>query len=191
MFLLFDNLTATIIGGTIILVISAISLGIQQASTERAVVHAAKQGLLTIAEFMERDIHTAGSGLNTGEQAITGAGEDWIEIQYRLEEDNPQPLRIRYEAVPVDTLISPADTLVLYELQRKENGVITGRSLPYIAYVSFALLDENEQEVGSPSGAVMIRVRLSMALPFDSHEDAYIRRLYWGTTFRPLALRDR
>ncbi len=189
MFLLFDNLTATVIGGTIILVISAISLGIQKHSTERVVIHAAKQGLLTTAEMLERDLHTAGSDLKEGEDMITGVGDDWIEVQYRLDPADPQPVKVKYQAVLSDTLVSGTDSVVVYTLKRYVDGVEMGSSPPYLSYVSFTLLDDNEQPVVQPANATMIRVRLRMALPFGWQHQAYIRNLYWGTTFRPLALR--
>jgi len=186
MHLLFDNLTANIIGGTLILVMIAINIGIQKMGIERAVVHTAKEGLLSMAEIIEQDMYLMGQDLKSGEEPIISQTNTSIELQYRKNPADVSPTVIKYERVFADSIITEQDTLLVYKLVRKENGVDSGESLPYLTFVNFRLLDDNNNIVGS-SDAKKVRVRLGMALPFR-FTDGTVRELYWGSTFRPIVL---
>lgn len=197
MFLIFDNLSATLIGIAVLLLLVIMQQRVQRVSAEQVMMYAANQNILDFGKWVEEDMVNVGWGVSSGNGISGIAQNDTIPSltrQFtfdRKPNDTTAVTTVQYQVIPVTTAgqqvfmeINGTD-VPLWQVQRLVAGVVTGESAPYVTHFSILLENDRGQNVFAVSDAEQISIEVAMAMPYG--EDAYIPETHWGTTFGLLA----
>ncbi len=197
MFLIFDNLSATLIGIAVLLLLVVMQQRVQRVSAEQVMMYAANQNILDFGKWVEEDMVNVGWGVTTGNGISGIAQNDTIPTltrQFtfdRKPNDTTAVATVQYLVIPVTasglqvfTAINGTD-VPLWQVQRIVNGAVTGESAPYVTHFNILLENDRGQNVFAVADAEQISIEVAMAMPYG--EDAYIPETHWGTTFGLLA----
>ena len=198
MFLIFDNLSATLIGIAVLLLLIIMQQRVQRVSAEQVMMYAANQNILDFGKWIEEDMVNVGWGVTVGNGISGIAQNDTIPtltrqfVFDRKPNDSTAVETVQYQVIPV-TLTSGMQVFTeingtdvpLWQVQRIVGGVVTGESAPYVTHFSILLEDDLGQGVFALADAEQISIEVAMAMPYG--EDAYIPETHWGTTFGLLA----
>ncbi len=197
MFLIFDNLSATLIGIAVLLLLVVMQQRVQRVSAEQVMMYAANQNILDFGKWVEEDMVNVGWGVTTGNGISGIAQNDTIPTltrQFtfdRKPNDTTAVATVQYLVIPVTasglqvfTAINGTD-VPLWQVQRIVNGAVTGESAPYVTHFNILLENDLGQNVFAVADAEQISIEVAMAMPYG--EDAYIPETHWGTTFGLLA----
>ncbi|MEM8485116.1 MAG: hypothetical protein AAF564_06180 [Bacteroidota bacterium] len=197
MFLIFDNLSATLIGIAVLLLLVIMQQRVQRVSAEQVMMYAANQNILDFGKWVEEDMVNVGWGVTTGNGISGIAQNDTIPTltrQFtfdRKQSDTTGVATVQYQVIPVTTSgqqvfmeINGTD-VPLWQVQRLVGGTVTGESAPYVTHFNILLENDRGQNVFAVADAEQISIEVAMAMPYG--EDAYIPETHWGTTFGLLA----
>ncbi len=205
MHFIFDKMTATIVGGIVLMMLFMLQTRIQSNTIESTIMYAAKKQTLSFAETLERDFANAGylsvpgdeailahSNKNDGTTSLTDTLEFWGADAAGLR------TRVRYTLVPVDTVSIQGVKEQLYRVERFEHDgfgwTSTGASMPSITEFRVDLLDSANNGVVDRRDARKLRVRFENAVVGqrmqgdDRLTPIYLRKLRWGITLSPRGL---
>jgi hypothetical protein len=191
---LLDNVSAATILLVMIVLLVVMQERAQRTSIERSAMYAAKKQTLEYADLLTRELSLLGA-----------TGDDAQRIDTVFVDANGNTERFRFwtsnaagNAVQVEYVLEMADTMALndttsvpvYEVQRFENGVHRGGSMPTLDSFELELLDRCGDPVGTNYGAArQVRIQFSSVLPYGHPTTYYLPRTYWATTLRPPSLR--
>lgn len=197
MFLIFDNLSATLIGIAVLLLLVIMQQRVQRVSAEQVMMYAANQNILDFGKWVEEDMVNVGWGVSSGNGISGIAQNDTIPSltrQFtfdRKPNDTTAVATVQYQVIPVTTAgqqvfmeINGTD-VPLWQVQRLVGGTVTGESAPYVTHFNILLENDLGQNVFAVADAEQISIEVAMAMPYG--EDAYIPETHWGTTFGLLA----
>lgn len=193
----FDNITATLIGGIVMLMLVTMQMRMRQVNIEQTLLYNAKGQALSLGDWLQQDMGNAGGGVPIDEQfiedyEIDAATENTKRFSFRrkLQETDPTATLITYELIDGDTTVVEGDTLQLYQLQRCEGTTtcpagstsVNGQSPSRLTYFRIDLLDENGGAwTAGTSNAYYLRVRFSVTSM--STRRHHMHKAYWGTVF--------
>jgi len=181
---IFDNLTASVIGMSIFLILASIQVEAMQVNTARTARNVMKGHAQELATWMEEDLAEMGKNMSAGQAAFEAPQDStqWHTIQFTFKQDSLQGgsrvrVKTRYELEQTGTRDVDGTTTPLYEVRRSQkigSGAwqSRGRSTPNLEYFEVNLLGENGTPVPSPvantSEVESIRVRYSVVAPFQN-----------------------
>jgi hypothetical protein len=192
---LLDNLTASVIAGTVILILGSI----QMRATNQRVAHQSQQTMQNRARelttWLERDLARVGENMTGDEEAIEppkpfyqnpdDGTQEWVTEEFVFERDSIESGTLRrvetkYLIDSVDTREIDGEEKSVYQLTRKwriddGNGNWSdweeeGGSAAGLEYFEVDLLDRNALPTDSLDEVKSIRVRFSVAAPFQNEE---------------------
>ena len=197
MFLVFDNLTAAIVGSVVFLIVLSVNVRMAEMNVDEISNYVAKRYGTDLAEWMEEDLLRLGEGLEN-EEDITF--EDPVESAdkmmtksftfYRDSVGTGGPLAIRYElkfAAKGEVQGEPVNLFRVqrYERVHGESWKYTGGAVPLISYFKIDMLDQNAYPVSKPKKnrhkVRNTRVRFTIVTPFQTSRTA-IRKVHYGST---------
>ena len=206
MYLIFDRLSATVVGGVVILMLFTIQTRIQSNTVESTIMYGAKKQTLNFAEVLERDLSNAGylsvpgdagilshSNVTSGTKVLTDSLEFWGS------DKTGNRTRVRYLLQPtIVTRIDGEDTQ-LYRMDRYELIAGTwkpsGASMSTLSDFRIDLLDSGNNGVINRVDARRLRVRFENAVVSQrmidgdgSDRGLYLNKLRWGITLSPKGL---
>lgn len=194
---LFDNLTASVIAGTVLLILASMQMRATQqrvAQTSQDIVQR-QAGQLTT--WLEEDLGQIGKNMSDDETAFEApvhSDEEWLTEEFVFEHEEfdstgaVDTVRVRYlvESTGASREIytgGTTETIELYQLTREKKVVgetgwqAKGGSGPALEYFDVDLLDRNAEPVSNPvsnEGAVRsVRVRFSLVAPYQNEELAF------------------
>ncbi len=196
MFFIYDNIAATLVAFSVMLVLLVMQQRMRDASIERVGVYAAKTQSIEFGDWLQQDLANIGLGVSAGtpvtgltdHATIPGMTQSFSYLK-KIAVSDPSPSTITYQLNPVfepdgvTPKIIDIDTLAvpLFEVRRLVNGVEEGKSPPYLTYFRVELLDDTGVDVGGVLPlADQVRVTFSMGVPLV--ERTYLRETHWGTT---------
>ncbi|PSQ72000.1 MAG: hypothetical protein BRD31_02090 [Bacteroidetes bacterium QH_2_64_26] len=188
---LFDNLTATVIAMTVLLILASMQMRAtrqQVAQTSQNIVQR-QAGQLTT--WLEEDLGRIGKNMSDDEVAFEKLEDSdqqkWIteEFVFEHEETDGTVVRVRYlvESTGSSREIDMGGTtksVELYQLTREKkvvgetNWQVKGGSIPALEYFDVDLLDRNAEPVSdpfsNPDDVRSVRVRFSLVAPYQNEE---------------------
>ncbi len=206
MYFIFDNLTASIVGGIVLMMLFGIQSRIQSNTVESTIMYAAKNQTLQFAELLERDLSNAGYLSTPGDQAIlrhatrNTSGEITTDtLEFWGSDGSGLRTRVRYVLEKTKTATIDGEFVQLYQVNRYENNMLAwktaGASLPTLTEFRIDLLDSANNGVVSIADARKIRVRFEAAVvggrlkdTGGNSESTFLRTLRWGVTLSPKGL---
>lgn len=199
MFLIFDNLSATLIGIAVVFMLMIMQQRVQRVSTEQVMMYAANQNIVDFGDWMEDDMVNIGDGVISGNGITSIIQNDTIPeltrvftFQKIITPGSTVDSTVQYIVVPalnsggqqVFTQIDSTD-VPLWSVQRIVDGAVTGESAPYVTHFKIELEDDLGVVVANINDAKQVSIQVAMGMPFG--EGAYIPETHWGTTFGLLA----
>lgn len=123
MYFIYDNLTATLVGGTVILVLMAMQMNIVQMNVQQTVTYMTKKYSLDFADWLEDDLLAIGENLDPDDpkcDANPNAWGCWIIKNPDVEDGLTMRFVFAFDSVRYDRGTHMTDTLhviVKYELE--------------------------------------------------------------------------
>lgn len=206
MYFIFDNLTASIVGGIVLMMLFGIQSRIQSNTVESTIMYAAKNQTLQFAELLERDLSNAGYLSTPGDQSIlrhatrnSGGTVTTDTLEFWGSDGNGLRTRVRYVLDKTSSATIDGETVQLYQVNRYENNIIgwknAGASLPTLTEFRIDLLDSANNGVVDIADARKMRVRFEAAVvggrlkdTGGNTESTFLRTLRWGVTLSPKGL---
>ncbi len=203
MIVIFDKLTASIVGAVLFVMIFTLQIRVQSNSVEDTLFYQAKKHTLSFAETLERDLANAGYRTTPGEDvllALTNTQHDSTDVTTLFEfwgiAADGSRARIRYTTTETDTVLVAQGAVPAFQVRRFENTgagwTDAGASAPTLVAFEIAPLDENGLDA-TFGNARKLRVNMSNAVGsnFMAREGAATRvahQLRWGVTLAPVGL---
>lgn len=192
MLTLFDNITAIMIGGVILLILMSMQHQAQTMAVERSVTYVAKQNALEFGTWMQEDIANIGAGMTFGSGVMedierSGGMTTRFRFQRKLDPTDVNPQWVEYRAVPVDTVVIGqhqfTKQVVFHRMERRVDGNATesGSSMGIITDFDVELLDIGGRVTNDRSAARQLRVSFASAFNFRDSQK-YLRENHWSTT---------
>jgi hypothetical protein len=188
MTILLDNITATIVAMSVLVTVLVMQHRAQDAGVQRSVTYQAKKQTLELGSWLQDDLANVGAGVSFGAISVVDRNENAdglttsFEFRRKLEEDDASAVNIRYALVETEAISVGGEEVQLYQLERRVDGTVVGKSPDTITDFSIEMLDAGGQYTDAPSDARQLRVQLSSALPFSDQKLTYLRETHWGTT---------
>lgn len=189
MFFVLDNLSSTIVFGTIALVVATTQLRVQQTNIEQTVAHVSKVQALDFADTIEREFKLMGVGMGHRNQMITGLANDsdgnTTSFTFQWYDDkNNKELTIEYRLVPGDTVMVGGTPTPLLKVQRYEDGHPRGGSPPTLTRWNVTLLNDGGSSA-SITEATLVRVAFANLMAIGDAARYTIPETNWAVTLRP------
>jgi Tfp pilus assembly protein PilE len=198
---LYDNLTATVIAMTVVLILAAIQVRATQQNVAQTSRHIVKSQAQTLASWMEDDLEQLGENMTADGIAFDAPQKEdsewapggWITREFSFYRDSSDVrLETRYEIDSTGTQTVDGETRTLYELKRYHEGFQDGESSPTLGYFDVDMLDRNADVIANPAtnrdSVRSIRVQFSVVAPYQNREMS-IRVVHFGSVVvrNPLA----
>lgn len=199
MFALFDQISATMVHGSVVLIILATLALSRDANVDSLRAYAGRVHMMDLVEVIDRDLRNVGTNVADGDAALVSYQWDDEVRTFTFagvaDTTTANPVQIRYSLVEADSIESDASGemrwVTLYELERSINSgsgfELTGGSLPVITDMSIVLRDDNENVLTCGLNATRsIEVGISMISSLG--ENSAVKRVNWQSRFEPLNL---
>ena len=190
---LLDHIAATLVIGSLVLVLATLQFRAQHASVEQTAMYTAKKQTLEFADFLTRELSNIGMEMPEDQRLEKHSSNAYgltDTLRFWRKDLAGDVLKIEYVLVPADTIVYHDTTAVLYEMRRYQNDVLSGRSMPTLRSFNIDLFDDSGVAVSDSllGQARQMRIRITTALPYGDPSRFYLPEIHWGTTLRPQGL---
>jgi hypothetical protein len=186
---LFDNLTATVIAMTVLLILASMQMRATQQRVAQTSQNIIRDQAGQLTTWLEEDLGQIGKNMNDDETAFeepVNSGQKWIteKFVFEHEETDGTVVRVRYlvESTGSSREIDMGGTtksVELYQLTREKKvggggWQAKGGSIPALEYFDVDLLDRNADTLSAPvaheDSVRSVRVRFSLVAPYRNKE---------------------
>ncbi|NBB87091.1 MAG: hypothetical protein GVY12_12865 [Bacteroidetes bacterium] len=207
MIFLYDNLTATVIGAMVLLIVLASTQRLNEVMVERTATYTVKSQAQQMATWLEDDLLFMGRNMSRDELAITALDTNAVGIttdftfvydslQVVVDDIDTLQVQVRYELAEVGTRTlgkgtSSERVLPVYAMQRyrtvgAEPEQRDGQSNDLLSYLRIDLLDRDTKPIEDPFAVDPrdvrnTRLRFAMVTPYES-DRTFLREVYYGST---------
>ncbi len=185
---LFDNIVATIVGATVLLMMVATHHRNQLASAEATSYYMLQQQVLDFTSSLQRDMQNVSSAID-----LTEKTDSTFSFMAQVSPTDTTKRQVTYRRKKVETRYrKDTGNRDYYQIERLVAGNVTGGSIGTITAWSVQVLNEEGNAAGTVGDARQIRIALEAASPVDveTRDGVTIRDTRWQSTFRPRMLRD-
>jgi len=178
---LYDNLTAVVVGTTVLLILASLQLRAMELSTAASGQEAALTQSEEIATWMEEDLESMGRHLTSTDTVFGGLSR--VENKASPTDSVLTSLSFQYKdsaggvVQTVEYNVSAAKTdrvegeeRTLYELSRTKGGSSAGRTPGMLGYIDVQFLDRTAASISAPRANVdqieALRVHFSVISPY-------------------------
>lgn len=182
--ILLDNIVATMLGGTVLLILTVSQFGANDAVIDQTSYYATRSQIINMTEMIEGDFKNIGLGVTPGTPIFNEVSEDAIEFRRLLNATDVVPSVIRYEKVPTDTLELDGEQVPVFRVERTVNGVAAGRTPDRMREWVVELRNVEGEPVINVEDAETVHVRFLLVPPFNENK-GYIRQAHWTRTYSP------
>jgi len=190
--LIYDNLSAVLVGTVVLLILAGIHLTSRTAGTEAGMYYMNRVQTLTLIQMIERDFPNIGAGVDPQQRDMIAA-YSWsdenrrFEFRATIDSTAAAPVhRIRYEVAPVTNPTCAEAQVQCYEVQRMVDAgsgfEVTGRSNTFVTDFEIEL----SPQTGDLADVREVRVRLAALSP--GGDNSVVSRTSWESRFRPFSL---
>ncbi len=158
---IYDNLIASVVGATVLLILASIQMratGEQVAQTAR---NTALSQTTSLATWLEEDLEAMGRNREAGEVVFknisrTGneaspTGEVLTSLTFRYEDDGGDSTTVTYEVRSSENRTVAGEERPIYTLDRQQNGSVSGGASTVLGYFDLHFIDGNAQRVTDPA----------------------------------------
>lgn len=188
---LFDNITAMIIAGSVLVIMLAMQQQAQRVAVERTLNYVGTRQSIDLGRWVQEDLANIGAGVAGNQQALDvprvnaeGLTREFT-FQRKLTADAAAPVQVRYTLELVDSVdvrrSGGTETVRLYQLRRVADGHTDGESAPRLTDFKIELLDSRGDEAASAQAARYVRVQFA-SISHVFRDDDYIHEYHWATT---------
>lgn len=182
---LYDNLVATLIATTVVLVLISVQMRATSANVAQVGRSGALGGAESFATWVEQDLEAMGRHVSVSGTVFsspvrqangnspTGEVLEGLTFYYRTDESSPKTT-ITYEVTEVDTQTIGSEKRTLYQLSRSKSGTDAGGSPVTLGYFDVRFLNRTAGEVTNPaanrSKIEALRAHFSVVSPIQNDE---------------------
>lgn len=207
MIFLYDNLTATVIGAMVLLIVLASTQRLNEVMVERTATYTVKSQAQQMATWLEDDLLFMGRNMSRDDLAITALDTNAVGIttdftfvydslQVVSDDIDTLQVQVRYELDEVGTRTlgkgtSSERVLPVYAMQRyrtvgAEAEQPDGQSNDLLSYLRIDLLNRDTRSIEDPFSVDPrdvrnTRLRFAMVTPYES-DRTFLREVYYGST---------
>lgn len=182
---LYDNLTATVIGMTIFLILASLQMRTTKSSVTQSARKAALAETESAATWIEEDLKAMGKNLDDSTEAFTNpsrSGDEYSptgstleDLSFRYRESLGDTITtVDYEVVSSDTMTVDGETRTLYGLERQKNGIGDGGASATLGYFDVQFVGKDAGEIANPQsneGQIRgVHVHFSVIAPYRNNE---------------------
>ncbi|CBH24386.1 Conserved hypothetical protein, secreted [Salinibacter ruber M8] len=190
---IYDNLVASLISTTAVLIFISIQAQATQINIAKNSRNASKNQAQKLATWLEEDLDDIGKNMTNDFAALEPPQDstEWHTTKFTFKHYSQamgDTVRIQYELKEKGTRTVGDTTVKLYQMERlRKVGNPSnpwkpeGRSTGNLGYFEVNMLGENGGQVTIPGDVESIRVRFSVIAPFQG-ENTFPRRVYRSTT---------
>lgn len=185
--LLLDNIAATIIATSVMLMMLTSQIRNQLASAEATVFYMLERQMIDFHDVVRRDMQNLRSI-----ESLDADDENFVFYAQTSPADTARTL-VTYSRKDVSVRHEDdGSTTQLYQIVRYENGIAAGGSIGSIVDWGVAVLNDEGTEVASMADAAQISFSISAVAPIkvDLMEGVQIDESRWDATFHPRLLRE-
>ena len=191
---IYDNLIATLISMTVLLILASIQTQATQTNTARTSRNTVKAQAQQMATWMEEDLAEIGKNMNATEAAFENPQDstDWHTTQLTFKYESllasggTERVKVRYELEKTGTRTVDGTDEILFEVQRSQKvgddpWTSEGQSPGSLEYFEVNILNKDGTPVTNPpktnrDKVESFRIRFSVIAPFQS-ESTFPRRV--------------
>ena len=197
--LIFDNLTASVIAATVVLIFSSIQMRATQQRVAQMSQRIVQQRSRVATEWLEEDLERIGQNMTSSQDALeqpepyhdpenNSDSEEWLTEKFVFRRNSVanggdiQRIEVRYKVESQGTMSVEGKKIPIYRLVRKwrredgeswsESDWVQNGRIESLEYFDVDLLDRNAQET-TPSQVQSVRIRFSVVAPFQNEEMAF------------------
>ena len=184
--LIFDNIVASMVGATVILMMMFVNHQSQLAATEAAGFYIMQQQVMDFTGTVKRDMQNVSSVVTTVEADST------FSFFAQVSPTDTTKKQVNYVRKYVGSRSVDGVTVPLYQIERWVDGAPAGGSIATITDWSIEALNGEGNSIGDPADAEQLEVSFRVVPPIDvpSVEGVSIGDTRWEATYRPRMLRD-
>lgn len=181
--LIYDHLIATILGvATFFILISVHVRGIET-SHDQVYYYTAKRQLASLTEMIQHDFENIGFGVDPDQDIFVASTDSTLSFMAKVNKEDTAPSTFLYRRAQVGTTEIDEETAPLYEVQRYVDGVLTGKSAPYLREFVMELRDADRQEVYTFDDVEAVYVRCIVTSPLGGKDG--LHEAHWMRTIIP------
>ncbi len=181
---LLDNIAATMLGGTVLMILAVSQFSANDAVIDQTSYYATRSQIINMTEMIEADFKNIGLGVTPGTPIFNEVSGDAIEFLRLLNNTDPVPSVIRYQKVPTDTLELDGEQVPVFRVERLVNGVMVGHTPDRMREWVVELRNVEGDPVVNVEDAETVHVRFLLVPPFNE-DKGYIRQAHWTRTYAP------
>jgi len=185
---LMDNIVASIVGATVLLMMVATHHRNQVASAEATSFYMLQQQVLDFTSSLQRDMQNV-SSVND----LTEKTDSTFSFMAQVSPTDTTKRLVTYRRKKVESRYrKDVGTRDYYQIERLVAGVVTGGSIGTITAWDVRVLNEEGNPASAVGDARQVRISLEAASPVDVNvrDGVTVRDTRWQSTFRPRMLRD-
>ena len=197
--LIFDNLTASVIAATVVLILSSIQMRTTQQRVAQTSQRIVQQRSRVATEWLEEDLERIGQNMTSDQDALDepepyhddpeNDSEKWLTEKFVFRRDSVATgegiwrIEVRYKVESQGTMSVEEEETPIYRLVRewrqKEldggnwSDWTQGGKIESLEYFDVDLLDRNAQATTTRSQVQSVRIRFSVVAPFQNEEMAF------------------
>ena len=197
--LIFDNLTASVIAATVVLILSSIQMRATQQRVAQTSQQIVQQRSRVATEWLEEDLERIGQNMTSGQDALEepepyhddpeNDSEEWLTEKFVFRRDSVATgegiwrIEVRYKVESQGTMSVEEEETPIYRLVREwRQKELDGGSwsdwaqrgkIESLEYFDVDLLDRNAQVTTTLSQVQSVRIRFSVVAPFQNEEMAF------------------
>jgi len=195
MWALYDNLVATAVAGTVMLMLVSIQMRATSANVAQTGRYAALNQARTVATWVEEDLKAMGRNRDEGDSifdivaasnrvenahsptgTVLRSSSDPAGLTLYYESGAGTDTTLTYELIEADTRTVDGTERTVYRLRRQKNGTVSGGSGAGLGYFDISFLDRNANRVSNPTAnresIRAIRAQFSVLPPVQNDETA-------------------
>ena len=196
---IFDNLTAVMIFGVVLLILVAVQSRSIETNNELVSMHSGKVASLDLATLLEDDLDNLGTGMPQDTVLMVAPTQDGSitrEFLFNLALEQPSSpgnmmsVQRRYRLVNASTITVDTSSVQTYQLIRDERIDSTGVFSPWaetfvsnhrISYFNVTMKDDQLVDTVHADSARYVRVAFTV-IPAYLQQNQSVRELNWNTT---------
>jgi len=197
--LIFDNLTASVIAATVVLILSSIQMRTTQQRVAQTSQRIVQQRSRVATEWLEEDLERIGQNMTSGQDALEepepyhddpeNDSEEWLTEKFVFRRDSVATgegiwrIEVRYKVESQGTMSVEEEETPVYRLVREwRQKELDGGSwsdwaqrgkIESLEYFDVDLLGRNAQVTTTLSQVQSVRIRFSVVAPFQNEEMAF------------------
>lgn len=184
--LIFDNIVASMVGASVLLIMIGTHQRNQIAAAEATAHYMLRQQVIDFTDVIQRDMQNLSSVIDVAET------DSAFRFMAQTDVADTTKREVKYEREYAGTAVDEDGVSVaVYRIVRYVDGNVAGGSLSTLSEWAITALNEDEAAILLPGDAAAVRVQLAALPPVyvGKNEGKNMQGTRWQATYRPHLLR--